>query len=91
VLDVSWLTDPDCRTVEALARLQLAARRGGRRIVLHGPCPELRQLVALCGLSEALPCADAPAGSGVEPVREAEEGKPARRVQEERDPGDPIA
>lgn len=90
VLDVSWLADPDCRTVEALARLQLAARRGGRRIVLHGPCRELRELVALCGLSEVLPCAEASA-SGVEPIRQAEEREPARGVEEERDAGDPIA
>ena len=88
---MSWLTDPDCRTVEALARLQLAARRGGRQLVLHGPCPELRELVELCGLSEVLPCADAAAGSGVEAVGQAEEREPARRVEEERDPGDPIA
>lgn len=91
VLDVSWLADPDCRAVEALARLQLAARRGGRQIVLHGSRPELRELVEMCGLSEILPCADAAPGSGVEPVRQPEEGKPARRVQEERDPGNPIA
>lgn len=91
VLDVSWLADPDCRTVEALARLQLAARRRGRRIVLQGPCTELRELLELCGLAEVLPCADAATGSRVEPVGQAEEREPARRVEEERDPGDPIA
>jgi hypothetical protein len=88
---VSWLADPDCRTVEALARLQLAARRGGRRIVLHGSCRELRELVELCGLSEVLPCAEAATTSGVEPIRQAEQREPARRVEEERDPGDAIA
>jgi hypothetical protein len=92
VLDVSWLADPDCRTVEALARLQLAARRGGRQLVLHAPSAQLRQLVELCGLAEILPCSDGerPSG-GLEPIRQPEEREPARGVEEERDPGDAIA
>jgi hypothetical protein len=60
-------------------------------LVLHGTCRELRELVELCGLSEALPCADDAAGSGVQTVRQAEEREPAGRVEEERDPGDPTA
>ena len=45
----------DAVTVDALARLQLAARRHGCRIVLRGASPELRELVALMGLDDVLP------------------------------------
>jgi hypothetical protein len=86
VLDVSWITEPDCRTVDALARLQLNARRGGWHLVLHGPCLELRDVIEACGLASVLPCADEAAGSTVEPVRQAEQREPARGVEEERDP-----
>ena len=40
--------------LEALARLQLAARRNGQRVVLAGVSEELRSLVELVGLSEVL-------------------------------------
>jgi hypothetical protein len=89
-LDVSWIAEPDCRTVEALARLQLAARRGGRTLVLHGPCLELIELVELCGLSLVLPCASTETGSRVQVVGQAEEREPPRGVEEERDPGNPA-
>jgi hypothetical protein len=53
VLDVSWL--PAClAAIEWLARLQLAARRGGYRLRLLNPSPELRELVAFLGLSDLL-------------------------------------
>jgi len=45
----------DAVTVDALARLQLAARRHGCRVVLRHSSSELRQLVALMGLSDVLP------------------------------------
>jgi len=41
-------------TVDALARLQLAARRHGCRVVLRHSSSELRQLVALLGLGDVL-------------------------------------
>ncbi len=44
----------DVATVEALARLQLAARRSGRRIRLHHCSEELRALIALMGLDDVL-------------------------------------
>jgi anti-anti-sigma regulatory factor len=47
--------DPDAGTVDALARLQLAARRMGLEIGLAGTSRELRSLIDLCGLAEALP------------------------------------
>jgi ABC-type transporter Mla MlaB component len=78
--------DPDAVTVDALARLQLTARRLGRRVRFDGASPELQRLLCLMGLGEVLPCAD----SGVEPRRQAEEWKEPRGVQEERDTGDPA-
>lgn len=42
-------------TVDALARLQLAARRHGCRIRLRNASPELLELLALMGLSDVLP------------------------------------
>ena len=46
---------PDAVTVEALARLQLAARRAGCRLRLRNASRELRDLVALMGLDDVLP------------------------------------
>jgi hypothetical protein len=45
---------PDAATVDALARLELVARRYGARLLLRRASPELLELVALMGLSEAL-------------------------------------
>ncbi|MFI7608202.1 STAS domain-containing protein [Micromonospora sp. NPDC049366] len=45
----------DVVTVEALARLTVTARRHGWRLVVAGVDPDLRLLVGLLGLSEALP------------------------------------
>ena len=45
---------PDAVTVEALARLQLAARRRGCRVRLRGASPELAELVAFMGLADVL-------------------------------------
>jgi hypothetical protein len=98
VLDVDDLVDPDCATVDALARLQLEAGRLGRRIVLRGASPVLRELIGLAGLGSVLPClggqstAAAPGpASGVEPRGEPEEREQPRGVEEERDRGDPVA
>jgi ABC-type transporter Mla MlaB component len=46
--------DPDAATVDALARLQLAARRHGCRIRLRNASPELCELVAFMGLCDVL-------------------------------------
>jgi|HubBroStandDraft_6_1064221.scaffolds.fasta_scaffold325373_2 ABC-type transporter Mla MlaB component len=45
----------DAVTVDALARLQLAARRHGCRITLRHTSDELRALIAFMGLNEVLP------------------------------------
>lgn len=44
----------DAVTVDALARLQLAASRHGCRVVLRGASPALRELVAFMGLGDVL-------------------------------------
>ena len=46
--------DPDAVTVDALARLQLAARRCACRVRLRGVSDELRELVAFMGLADIL-------------------------------------
>ncbi len=45
----------DAVMVDALARLQLAARRGRHQVRLRGASPELRELVAFMGLGDVLP------------------------------------
>ena len=47
--------DPDAVTVDALARLQLAARRHGGQVRLRNPSEELRELLAFMGLRDVLP------------------------------------
>jgi ABC-type transporter Mla MlaB component len=44
----------DAGTVDALARLQLAAGRHGCQVRLHGAPDELRELVEFMGLSDVL-------------------------------------
>ena len=46
--------DPDAVTVDALARLQLAARRLSCRLLLRNASPELLELVAFMGLADVL-------------------------------------
>jgi ABC-type transporter Mla MlaB component len=46
--------DPDAVTVDALARLQLAARRHGCRVRLRHASSELRDLVSFMGLEDVL-------------------------------------
>ncbi len=53
VCDVDGLA-ADAVTVDALARLQLAARRHGCRVELRHASSELRELVAYLGLSDVL-------------------------------------
>jgi ABC-type transporter Mla MlaB component len=45
----------DAVTVDALARLQLAARRHGCQVRLRGASDELRELVAFMGLADVMP------------------------------------
>ena len=87
LVDVSAITDPDCGTVDDLARLQLAARRLNQRVLLFGAAPRLVELVEMAGLADVLPAVPR---SGVEMGREAEEGEEALGVEEEGDPADPA-
>ena len=70
MVDVSALTEPDPAILDALVRLQLAARRLGSSIRLENACTELVDLLALVGLPEVLPAC---AGSGVEIDRQIEQ------------------
>jgi STAS domain len=88
VCDVYGITQLGLQTIDALARLQLAARRQGRRLALGNASPELRELLELAGLCRVLPCADADL-SGVQPRRQVEEREEPRGVEEERDAADP--
>ena len=86
--DVAAVLDADAGTVDALARLQLMVRREGRSIVLLHASPDLRDLLDLMGLGDVVPCAEP---SGLEARRQAEEREPTGRVEDEGNPGDPIA
>jgi hypothetical protein len=87
VVDVSALTEPDPAILDALVRLQLAARRLGSSIRLENACTELVDLLALVGLSDVLP---AWGGSGVEMNRQIEQREEVR-VDEEVETGDAPA
>ena len=80
-LDVSVLA-ADVLTVDALARLQVSARRRGRRFRLRDASAELKELIAFVGLSDVL---------GVEPQRQPEEREQRVGVEEEPEPDDPAA
>ncbi|MPY95985.1 MAG: STAS domain-containing protein [Acidimicrobiia bacterium] len=82
---------PDLVFVDALARLQLAARRLGWSIRLRNPCEELRGLLDLVGLADVL--ADVVVDGPELPLEtggEAEGGEELG-VQEVVDPRDPPA
>ena len=80
-LDVSAFV-PGALTIDALARLQLALRRGGRRLELNAASDELRDLIEFVGLSEVL---------GVEPRGQAEQREERFRIEEERELDDATA
>jgi ABC-type transporter Mla MlaB component len=87
--DVGALAEPDAITIDALARLQLTARRIGRRVELRSACEELEDLLTLTGLLGVL-TVGGPVGSAVEAWREPELREQAPRVEEEADPDDPT-
>ena len=87
MVDVSGLTEPDPAILDALVRLQLAARRLGSSIRLENACTELVDLLALVGLSEVLPVCT---GSVVEIDRQIEQREQVL-VDEEVDTRDATA
>lgn len=58
IVDVSAFTEPDARTLEHLARLQLAAHRLGAEIRLRYAPRALVDLLELAGFVELLPVVD---------------------------------
>jgi hypothetical protein len=80
VCDVAGVA-PDGMAIDALARLQLNARRLGLEIRLRHASGELQALIAFAGLDEVL-C--------VEAGGQAEEREERRRVEEERELDDPA-
>jgi ABC-type transporter Mla MlaB component len=87
--DVGALAEPDATTIDALARLQLTARRLGRRVELRSACEELEDLLTLTGLLGVLTVGGR-VESAVEAWREPELREQAPRVEEEADPDDPT-
>jgi hypothetical protein len=83
VLDVSSMVNPDMSDVDALAGLQLLARRLGSSIVLDQVGDDLRLLIEFAGLGEVLPSRP---GSIREATLETEQRKQVG-VDEEVDPG----
>jgi ABC-type transporter Mla MlaB component len=89
VCDVRALA-PDACSVDALARLQLTARRLDRRIRLHRASPELDALLTFLGLSDVV------GGGGFSALvrrrlREPEEREQPRGVEERVDRDDAPA
>jgi anti-anti-sigma regulatory factor len=60
VCDLGALPDDaaDACTLDAIARLQLTARRVGRHLRLRGAPPRLEELLRLTGLCGVVPCCD---------------------------------
>ena len=85
---MAGLTNVDLATVDDLARLQLIARRLGITLELQDPPRELRELLDLAGLRDVVRCSEP---LPVEVRGQTEQRKEPRRVEEEADPGDPIA
>lgn len=84
VCDVGGVADPDAVTVEALACLQLTARRLGSEIMFRRARPRLRELVTFLGLGGVL--------TGlltVEPGWQVEQGEQPLGVEEGVHPLDP--
>ncbi len=61
VCDVGAIVEPDAVTVDALARLQLTARRSGRELGIRHASRELEELLDLTGLAEVVRSAPAQA------------------------------
>ena len=72
----------DAVAVDALARIQLAARRMGRDVALRHVAEDLRDLLTFVGLAGAL---------RIEPRGQAEQRKQRLGVEEERELDDPSA
>jgi hypothetical protein len=88
VCDVAALP-ANARAIEALARLQLTARRLHRRIRLQRAAPGLEHLLQFVGLADVVPVSPTSTPLGGQRGRNAEEGEHPRRVEEGVDRDDP--
>jgi hypothetical protein len=91
ICDLAEFVECDAAAVDALARLQLEARRLRKDLRYRSACRELRDVVALCGLDGVLDLGLETLGSGAlpsgpEPGRESEQPEQPIGVEEERDP-----
>jgi hypothetical protein len=84
VCHVDPVANPDVGTVDALARMQLAARRRGWELWVEGATERMRELLALTGLEDVVRCE----GSDLETLGKPEGRKEARGVEEEGDAAD---
>ena len=82
VCDASALATSDAVTVDAIARLQLTARRVGSRICIRQPPADLCALLRFTGLAEVC-------GLRAELERQTEEREQPLRVEKERELDDP--
>jgi anti-anti-sigma factor len=82
--DVSAIAAADAVALDALARLQLTARRLGSRVRLCGPSDELRDLIVFTGLADAC-------GLRLDLERQVEQREDRLGVEEERELTDPPA
>ncbi len=86
ICDVGALAAPDAVAVDALARMQLTARRLGCSIRLRHAGEELTDLLTLVGLYDVVPrWTELRRG----PRGQTEEREEPRGVEKERHPGDP--
>ena len=86
VLGVGGIARPDAVTVDALARLQLTARRLGYSIVLSDVPPELRELLEFTGLDDVVPVWVRLLGPGWQPEEREQPGG----IEKEGHPADPL-
>jgi hypothetical protein len=82
VLDCGALMNPDCTTIDQIARLQLAVRRCGLELQLANANEPLLELIGLAGLASVL---------SVEPGRQSEKRKHLCCIEEEGELDDPPA
>jgi ABC-type transporter Mla MlaB component len=81
ICDLAGIERVDAVTIDALARLQLTARRLGRRLLLRNASADVQTLLALMGLAGVVP---------LEPQRQVEQREQLCGIEEERDPADPA-
>jgi STAS domain-containing protein len=91
VCDAGAARAVDLGTLDTLARLALAARRHRLSLVVEHPPRALVDLLELCGLAVLLARLQSDRAGSVEAGGQAEQRKEALGIEEEHDPGDPIA